>query len=417
MNPTPADIVAAARMQVYSKHPYLSYALFALRPCPAPGLGTLAVDEGWRLYYDPDVVVAWQQEQSKKQHDGVSGVVFHELGHVLRQHFARRGDREPHRANRAQDREINDDVVQADWKLPGQPLMPKDIGMPDGLLFEDYYSREPETIFVKIMVPGCGGACGGAAGNPTQWEKDQGKDGEGSSAPDPVEAHEQQVILSRTALDIANHVKAHGRGTVPAGLQAWSQMRLTPAKIDWRKKLASLVRGALATAAGATDLTWQKPGRRSLHSAGRSGWPISPSMYRPIPKVGAVIDTSGSMSCKGKDGRTAEDEALSEIMGIAQAVGGEFWAVACDAQAYDVVRIGGQKDLDRLNKGNGGTDMRPGFEAIRKKKVDLVVIVTDGIVGDGWPSLEECRGTRVLAALVGDAEDVPPTHIPYVEAR
>lgn len=45
------------------------------------------------------------------------------------------------------------------------------------------------------------------------------------------------------------------------------------------------------------------------------------------------------------------------------------------------------------------------------------MILTDGYVGDGWPSREECQGVRVLAAIVGGGEQRVPEHIPFVEAK
>lgn len=441
---TSADLIAAARMQVHMRMPYLSTTLFSLRPHEAVGLGTMAVDAGWRLYYDPLAVAKWHQEEvagkvahvggQGKPHDGVAGVIFHELGHVMRQHSTRLQDKDPACANVAMDREINDDVRDAGWVLPGTPLMPKDIGMDDGLTAEEYY-LEPITqqFMVVVSIPGSGGKCGGCAGNPTDWEK-QNTSAEGSGLghpgslapppgdhqapgglPEPVDAVSQEVALRQTALAIQSHVKNHGKGSVPAGMQAWAQSKLRPPKVDWRKRLAALTRQSLAAVAGACDYTWKKPGRRSLYSAGRTGWPIAPSLHQPTPRVGIVLDTSGSMSSQTADGRTCEDDALSEVAGIARAAGAEVWAVACDAQAYDVVRVASERDLKKLNKGGGGTDMAPGFDAVMKKHPDLVVIVTDGYVSDDWPSQEACRGVRVLAVLVGGCAK-PPAYIPYLEA-
>lgn len=427
MNPTPADIVAAARMRVYTRHPYLSHVLFSLRPHSAPGLGTMATDEHWRMFYDPEVVTRWNEESLDKAHDGVASVIFHELGHVLREHFRRRVDRDPILWNIAGDMEINDDVIAAGWKLPAEPCLPEHIGKPDGLLAEDYYQSAQENAQKQYPV------CGGCAGNPTQWEKDHaGPDARGepsgapggessdsppssSPMPSPADANEQEIVLRRTAMDIAEHVKKHGKGSIPAGMQAWATMRLTPPKVDWRKKLAGMTRQALASVAGACDFTWRRIGRRALHSAGRAGWPLAPALHQPSPRVAVVLDTSGSMSCANKDGRTILEEALSEIVGIAKACGADLWGVACDADVEAIARIGNVQDLRRLNKGGGGTDMRPGFKAAKKTRPDIVVIVTDGYVGSNWPGAEDCRGVRVMAAIVGGTRQATPSHIPSIE--
>ena len=54
------EIIAAARLNLtLEKYPYLTYILYNLTPVPTPGLGTMAVDKWWRLYYDPELDVEW----------------------------------------------------------------------------------------------------------------------------------------------------------------------------------------------------------------------------------------------------------------------------------------------------------------------------------------------------------------------
>ena len=439
---TAEDIMAAARMRVYQRHPYMSAVLFQVRLVARPGLGTLAVDGGWRMYYDPEQVLTWHREEEQGKldriagdkdagHDGVAGVVFHEIGHLLRDHAHRLVGKDAVRANEAQDREINDDVVAAGWRLPDTPLLPDDLGMHSGLTCEEYY-EEPDPgkgpgPGCTLWAPGCGGACGSAAQNPVPGEGDgeEGGDPRGESAggeadsssgpaPAPVSPLEQEIALRRAALATLQH--ARSRGTVPAGLRAWAQARLRPAKVDWRRRLAGLTRRALASVAGASDFTWRKSGRRSLYAAGRAGWPIAPALHQPLPVVAVVLDTSGSMSETGSDGeRTVLEEALAEVLGLVLAAGGQAWGYACDADVHAEVRLASPADLNRLNKGGGGTDMRPGFAAARKRRPDVVVIVTDGLVGDGWPGPEDCRGVRVLACLCGGYGARTPAHIPSVE--
>ena len=48
----------AAKVRLLDTHPYLARALFAISTHPLPGLGTLAVDNRWRLAYDPDILDA-----------------------------------------------------------------------------------------------------------------------------------------------------------------------------------------------------------------------------------------------------------------------------------------------------------------------------------------------------------------------
>ena len=141
------NILLAARI----RYPYFATALAALSPVERPGLGTVAVDRYWRLYYDP----AWLSGLTLDQAAHV--VAAHELGHLLRDHSGRcvRCCAAPCDYNIAGDAEINDDIV-ADL-LPAGHVRPSTLGAPDGLFAEDY---------LDYIQPGQdqGWPCGGGSG-------------------------------------------------------------------------------------------------------------------------------------------------------------------------------------------------------------------------------------------------------------
>ena len=125
--------IQAARLRLVKSHPYLAAAAWALHPVKKPGLGTLAVDQWWRLYYDPAVTQKWTVEE-------LAGVLYHEISHLLRDHAGRMKEFERAAANIAADAEINDDLLQEGVKLPDGAVTPASIGQPDGLLAEEYYA-------------------------------------------------------------------------------------------------------------------------------------------------------------------------------------------------------------------------------------------------------------------------------------
>jgi hypothetical protein len=124
----------AARLRLQHQRPYLAAALYSLVPVERRGLGTLAVDRWWRLYFDPEAVAAWDVKE-------LAGVLYHEVTHLLRAHHERfeHADREV--ANVAADIEINDDIRAERVQLPEGALYPETFGFPEGLLAEEYYSR------------------------------------------------------------------------------------------------------------------------------------------------------------------------------------------------------------------------------------------------------------------------------------
>lgn len=126
--------LAAARFVAASKRPYLALALYSLTPIKRPGLKTMAVDKKYRLYYDPIIFNQWNREQ-------IAGVLIHEVSHLLRKHHLRgkKLQANPDLWNKANDAEINDDLINEGLLLPGNPITPASLGFANGHLAEEYY--------------------------------------------------------------------------------------------------------------------------------------------------------------------------------------------------------------------------------------------------------------------------------------
>lgn len=113
----------AARVVASEKQPYLSTALFAMVPVKVDGLGTLASDDKWRLYYDPIKLLEWPVDQ-------LAGVLLHEVGHCIRGHADRF---KAMNENRNLNRIFNiagDSVINAD-------LRDDRIALPEGAVYVD----------------------------------------------------------------------------------------------------------------------------------------------------------------------------------------------------------------------------------------------------------------------------------------
>jgi predicted metal-dependent peptidase len=76
------EILGASKTFLLSprERPYLAPAIYALREVPRLNLGTFAVDTSWRMYYDPESVVAWNDVE------GIAAIMEHEVWHLLRDH-------------------------------------------------------------------------------------------------------------------------------------------------------------------------------------------------------------------------------------------------------------------------------------------------------------------------------------------
>lgn len=423
---TPRDLIAAARIRVVNRCPYLGSIALSLKPVETKGVDTLAVDRGWRLYYDPEYV-------TKLNIDELSGVIFHEINHCLRDHFTRRGNRDPQLSNVCEDAEINDDVKAAGFKLPGNCVYPATIHCKEGEPFEVYYDqcvKHSKKICAQLPDDGKGqvgaGKCGGCAGNPHDWEpkEGQGQGGEGDSQgsekikggpldgkeiPKATPQAEQAVLRRQTANAIREEAKK-SRGNVPRGLVEWADKELEPPKIDWQKRLAALVRRAIADKAGAVDFSFKRPARRQAAlnlMLGRGRAPIIPTMRAPIPNVAVCLDVSGSMM----GGPAAA--ARSEVLGIVKATGCPLDVYQVDVRVANKKKVVGKGDVVKLGETLGGTSMRAGaIEIDQKARHDVLVVLTDGYTD--WPARHEVKST-VLACITpgGDHKSVP-AHIPVV---
>lgn len=112
--------LAAGRILASRKMPYFTTALMAMSPHEREGLGTFAVDERWRMYYDPQKCLEWTVQE-------IAAVWLHEVGHVIRNHNERYKaleghNHDPHLFNAAGDAAINSDLRDIDILLPNPEL-------------------------------------------------------------------------------------------------------------------------------------------------------------------------------------------------------------------------------------------------------------------------------------------------------
>ena len=416
-------VLQAARVIALRTRPYFAQALCAVTLREKPGIGTMACDAHWRVYYDPATVRAWGPR------DTAVGLL-HEISHLLHRHHARAkalgvtadSARE---ANLAQDAAINEHLLcgcSAGLSLLSTDTTPAKLGLPGGKLWEEYYQSlrqqqqgqqgqgdgegqsSQQGAEAQGQSSGKGGkggqqgksrSCGsGATGVRESWEDappsdDAGQGGEGN-APGLNEA-EATAVIRGTAEAVKKHAAEHGRGSVP-GWEGWASETLAPPTVPWQRVLAGAVRSAVRHAAGAVDYTYARPSRRSSAVAGV----VLPSLHKPIPEVALVLDTSGSM------GDADVAAALAEINGVCRVVGAPVRAVTCDMVVHTDAAV--QRAEQIKVEGRGGTDMRVGFRRIlaerRKKPVNVVICLTDG--DTPWPSRAEVPAdVKVIVVMIG----------------
>ncbi|MGY9071276.1 vWA domain-containing protein, partial [Streptomyces sp. CAS3] len=363
------DKLLAARLHAVQVRPYLAAALFALHVVEDRSVPTMAVDAHWRCYVSPGFVARTPLEE-------LAGVWVHEVSHLLRDHHGRgeryarehedpgpgeRGATAEGRAwlrlrqNIAADFEINDDIYGDGLPEPAGAVLPSLLGLPDGLLMEEYLrTASMSGLTGDLAWLDCGS---GADGQRRPWEL--GPDG----------AHG----LSRQQRDAVRFRVAEGikgrPGDAPEGWRRWADEAFHPPQ-PWRQLLGAAVRAAAGAPGVGENHSYRRPSRRS---AGVPGV-LLPSLRRSPPRVCVVIDTSGSVS-------DAElGSALLEVAAISRAVGGRrdlVSVISCDAAAGIAVPLCRAESIPLV--GGGGTDLRSGFaRALRSRpRPDVIVALTD----------------------------------------
>jgi predicted metal-dependent peptidase len=183
---SPRNMIGAARIKVWKRHPYFTAALFNLKPIERRGIEGVSVDDGMRLWFDPE----WLAQFTV---DDVACFLAHEVQHVVRRHTQReaatsaslRGRYERvahilraarhieswhHLWNVAADFEINDDLVGAGWVFPKshQFMMPKKYDLPDDRTGEFYAKSMIEWAEQQQAPPDEGGMPGGTTSGQPQ---------------------------------------------------------------------------------------------------------------------------------------------------------------------------------------------------------------------------------------------------------
>lgn len=398
------DSLKIARTRAAEDRPYLASALWNLIPIEKKGLGSMATDKHWRLYYDPEL--KWNPKE-------MSAVLQHEVWHLLRSHFARaetKGITQLNAApwNIAADCEINDDLKAEGASLPQGCVLPSLFGWPNGRLAEEYYDKMPR---VELQMPGGqgegkdgkgkGDKFSDAAGkNPLKGgsssdgiERDFEEPSDADGGPPTVKPLEQELIKRDVATKIVEAAKS--RGTIPGGLTRWAQELLKP-RIDWRRELKASVRHAIEDKAGDQDYSYARPSRRQLPDI------VLPSMRDPQVTPAIVVDTSGSIS---------DDylkQFLGEVQGCIKSCGlDQIPVIFCDAQTYGVQRVNKATKLQA--KGGGGTDMGVGIAEAEKlrPRPNIIIVLTDAY--SPWPE-EPPKGIKVIiGVLTDDLTSAPET--------
>ena len=421
--------LAEARILAARKMRYMTHQVMSLIPVERPGLGTMAVDDFGRLYYDPTFLTTRDVGHR-------AFVVLHEVIHVWGRHAKRcvrlLGTKPAQDKlaiwRLAVDASVNDILEQSGLKCPEEGITPTKLGLPHNRTPEQYFnlllaeqrkeekesrqqgdgsersegceqegnqdqcsdlvSGEPYDGAAPDRSQGDGGSA--CDGQPRSWEC-----GPPSEECPGLAEHEQNMLQAVVAKAIEEHEKQHGKGSVPGGLARAARDLLHP-KVDPARELLAKVKYAVACTSGFGNFTYQRPNRRQP-----SGGALLPAHVKPVPRVTVIADTSGSMEPSDLTlalrviGNVLK--SLPDPRGVRVLAGDTVVQTAKNVFRPEQVELtgGGGTEMDRLIL--KAAEERPTPKAI--------LVVTDGYTG--WP--REPVGPHVMACLTraDTAEDVP----------
>ena len=403
--------IMAAKIIAQSRWPYLSTLIFSLRIVETEDLPTLAVDAGWRMYYNPTFVLQQIPEV-------LATMVLHEALHCVSKHSARfealgREDTSHEIWNLSGDANINQ--MLDDAKMPWGEFDPvryeslAKYGVKGGMTteltfftmvkyFEDNPSKNPDHS-------DCGGVTGGSA---------RGYEIPKSDMDNPsIKNDQQDVIRDRVAQDVIKHAREKGVGSVPGELLRWANELLNP-QIDWKRELAGMMRSSLATVLGRKDYTYARPSRRQSSMAIHDPEFILPSMRKPAPPtIAIIIDTSGSVQDKEITEFLSEVDGIASANGIAQGI----TVIPCDAQVGEIQKIRSISGIADIKlSGGGGTDLRVGIAAAEslKPQPKIVIVLTDGYTP--WPeSIDSHIEKLIICCSVTESVANAPSYAAVID--
>lgn len=401
--------IAVARLAVAEKFPYFCDMVYVMTPYAITlpdGIG-MAVTKDGVLLFNPTIVASlWK-------HDDVVTGLIHECEHLYRDHAGRRKDREPTMWNTACDAELSDDLIPMGLRLLPTDITPKTLGLPEGLLAEQYYEAlqkqqskakdgqgsaappgdTPGTTKAQPQRCQCGSGAGNMLACEAQVDLPKGVT-KGRDA-------QVQVVRETTAAAII------AAGTAPQSLKRFSQTVLKEEPIPWERLLSVSVRAIAATKRGNMLNSYTHISRRQAGLGYGLGVPIMPASVSPIPRVALVQDTSGSVS----------DAEMANTLSIAKAIlcsvaGTGVYFLSVDAKVHQSGHVRTVRRMSDMLVGGGGTDFRPAFEHLARlpvaKRPDVVVFATDGY---GTAPQHPPKGMRVIWLLQCSA--APPRRQPW----
>lgn len=341
-------------------------------------ISTAGVD-GYTMYINPKF---WM----KISHEMRVTLLAHETGHVVREHMARRGNRDKTIYNYAGDYVINQELKDAGYAPIKWTL---DCGRDTQWLQDDRFAdmsteRVYDILFSELPPPPPPSAGGSGAPSPSGEGEPGDGDGKGAGSDDGDEnAHWLDIVEpSKDAsgnpvspAEVAEHIKEiivaaatasvmNGQpGSIPGEVQMYLDSLLKP-----KLPMSTYLR-RFFTALQKNDYTWQRPNRRFM-----------PAVYLPSMRSEALCEIAFAYDMSGSVKDSDIKRYVSEMVGVMRNLKPtKLTLILFDTDIRSVTEIRSVQDLINVKLiGRGGTDIHPLMEWADKNKPAALCVFTDG---------------------------------------
>lgn len=338
--------ISNLKTQLIIEHPFFGVFLSNTDIVEEEGVPTAATD-GMRIYYNNDFFEQLTNLELK-------AVLMHEVFHIIYSHCnkKRRGIRYPKKWNIAADYAINWELQEITDQSKNDPTLklPNDIKI-NGKPFKIFLDLKYKNMYVEQiyeLLPDS--ACN--------------EDGLDIHMDMPDDADKEKEIEDRI---LASYESTKNEGKVPAGIsRAIDEIRRS--RVPWNRIFQRYLGSALAK----EDYSYSTPNRRYI---GQDLYMPSLMSYK-VGTVAVAVDTSGSI---GKNELSAFADELRKVSALIS----EVIVMSCDSHvhSFEIIRdatnfVNAVKAL----KGGGGTDFRPPFEELKKRRItpEVFIYLTDG---------------------------------------
>lgn len=335
------DRISNLKTQLIIEHPFFGVFLSNTDMIEENTIPTAATD-GMRIYYNHNFFDQLKDIELK-------AVLLHEVFHIVYTHCSkkRRGIRHTKKWNVAADYAINWEIDEMDKK---QVKLPNNVEI-NKKPFKVFLDTKYKNMYVEQIYD----LLPDSAGN---------EDGIDIHMDMPDDEDKEKEIEDRI---LASYESTKNEGKIPAGISR-SIDEIRKSRVPWTRIFHRYLGSALAK----EDYSYSQPNRRFI---GQDLYMPSLLSYK-VGTVAVAIDTSGSI---GKNELGAFANELRKVSALIS----EVIVMSCDANvhSFEIVRdMSNFVNAVKKLKGGGGTDFRPPFLELAKRRItpEVFIYLTDG---------------------------------------